>query len=246
MFALKRFCTLLRWEMAILAGLSLILKMSGYLFCLIILYQTDNGYAQSHDRGKTQLDDQERKTGYVGTSGSAGRNTGGTMRKRMSAEERRHQLLSIMQELHQSAKYQADFTAKKIAQIAGISTVMFYRLVRLDFQTLRSQLPGPRRPYDEVVRNLRLEIIDLRRQLREAKAKLRATAVEELDQAWHIMQELEKENLQLRDENKLLRQRLREGGQVVVSEPVQRTSRANLSVVNSEKAPTQNNKGNEG
>src|SRR6266849_4541294 len=103
MFALRRICTLLRWKIATLAGLSSILKMSGYLFCLIILYQTDNGHAQSRDRGKTEMDDQERKTGYVGNCGSAGCDTGGTMRKRMSAEERRHQLLSIMQELHRSA-----------------------------------------------------------------------------------------------------------------------------------------------
>ena len=68
------------------------------------------------------------------------------MTQRMSATERRAQLLTIMQEIHAKAQSQADFTAAKIAQAAGISTVMLYRLVRPEFQTLRSELPGSRHP----------------------------------------------------------------------------------------------------
>src|SRR5437588_2980679 len=88
------------------------------------------------------------------------------MSQRMSATERRSQLLTIMQEMHLKAGSQTDFTAAKIAQAADISTVMLYRLVRPEFQTLRSELPGSQRPADEVMRTLRLENADLRRQLR--------------------------------------------------------------------------------
>lgn len=157
------------------------------------------------------------------------------MQQRMSATERRSQLLTIMHDLHQQAESQADFTPKKIAELAGISKVMFYRLVCSEFQTLRAQLPGPRRPYDEVLRNLRLENADLRQQLREARAKLRATAVEELDKAMRIMEDLEKENLQLRNQVELLNKRLREGGRVIVQISPQDTPRHNLRVVDNEK-----------
>jgi AraC-like DNA-binding protein len=100
------------------------------------------------------------------------------MSQRMSATERRAQLLTIMKEMHENAQSQADFTAAKIAQATGISTVMLYRLVRAEFQTLRSELPGSRRPADEVMRTLRLENADLRRQLKEAREKLRTTIMD--------------------------------------------------------------------
>jgi uncharacterized membrane protein YccC len=156
------------------------------------------------------------------------------MTQRMSATERRAQLLTIMQEMHAKAQSQADFTAAKIAQAAGISTVMLYRLVRPEFQTLRSELPGSQRPTDEVMRTLRLENADLRRQLREAREKLRTTAVEELDEAIRLMERLEEENLQLRSEVKLLRRRLEEGNHTVVHAPANRLTGSGLTLVGSE------------
>ncbi len=156
------------------------------------------------------------------------------MSQRMSATERRSQLLTIMQEMHAKAQSQADFTAAKIAQAAGISTVMFYRLVRPEFQTLRSELPGSQRPADEVMRTLRRENADLRRQLREAREKLRTTAVEELDEAIRLMERLEEENLQLRSEVKLLRRRLEEGNHTVVHAPANRLTGSGLTLVGSE------------
>ena len=139
-----------------------------------------------------------------------------------------------MQEMHEKAQSQADFTAAKIAQAAGISTVMLYRLVRPEFQTLRSELPGSQRPTDEVMRTLRLENADLRRQLREAREKLRTTAVEELDEAIRLMERLEEENLQLRSEVKLLRRRLEEGNHMVVHAPANRLTGSGLTLVGSE------------
>ncbi|TMC87117.1 MAG: hypothetical protein E6J22_17980 [Chloroflexi bacterium] len=156
------------------------------------------------------------------------------MSQRMSATERRAQLLTIMQEMHAKAQSQADFTAAKIAQAAGISTVMLYRLVRPEFQTLRSELPGPQRPTDEVMRQLRLENAGLRRQLREAREKLRTTAVEELDEAIRLMERLEEENRRLRGEVKLLRRRLEEGNHMVVHAPANRLTGSGLTLVGSE------------
>jgi len=111
---------------------------------------------------------------------------------------------------------------------------MLYRLVRLEFQTLRSQLSGSQRPADEVMRKLRIENADLRRQLREAREKLRTTAVEELDEAIRLMERLEEENLQLRSEVKLLRRRLEEGNHMVVHAPANRLTGSGLTLVGSE------------
>ncbi len=43
------------------------------------------------------------------------------MTQRMSATERRAQLLTIMQEMHEKAQSQTDFTAAKIAQACSIA-----------------------------------------------------------------------------------------------------------------------------
>jgi len=154
------------------------------------------------------------------------------MSQRMSATERRSQLLTIMQEMHRKAESQTDFTAEKIAQAAGISTVILYRLVRAEFQTLRSELPGSRRPTDEMMRTLRIENAELRRQLRETREKLRTTAVEELDEAIRLIERLEEENLQLRGEIKLLCKRLQEGGHVFVHPPIPGTGKPQLTLMN--------------
>jgi len=155
------------------------------------------------------------------------------MSQRMSSTERRSQLLTIMQEMHLKAESQGDFTAEKVAQTAGVSTVLLYRLVRPEFQTLRAELPGSRRPTDEAMRKLRIENADLRRQLREAREKLRTTAVEELDEAMRLMERLEEENLQLRSEVKLLHRRLQEGGQVIIYSASSEAEKPNLSVIKS-------------
>ena len=154
------------------------------------------------------------------------------MKQRLSAEERREQLLQMIQELHQQAKSQTDFTAEKVAELAGISTVLLYRYVGSEFKSLRNQLPGSHRSADEALRQLRHENDDLRRQLREAQEKLRTTAVEELDEAILLIERLEEENLQLRGENKLLRKRLEEGGRVIVPISPPSVSGRSLTIVN--------------
>ncbi len=156
------------------------------------------------------------------------------MNQRMSARERRDQLLRIMEDMHPKAVSQADFTGAKVAKAAGISTVMLYRLVGPEFKTLRSQLPGSRHRPDEAMRTLRIENTDLRHQLREAKEKLRMTAIDELDEAMRLMERLEEENLQLRSENRLLRKLLQEGGQMILHMPSHDSTDRSLKIVSGE------------
>jgi len=136
--------------------------------------------------------------------------------------------------MHPKAASQADFTGATVAKAAGISTVMLYRLVGPEFKTLRSQLPGSRHCPDEVTRTLRVENTDLRQQLREAKEQLRTTAIDELDEAMRLMERLEEENLQLRSENRLLRKRLQEGGQMILHAPSHDSADRSLKIVNGE------------
>jgi hypothetical protein len=154
------------------------------------------------------------------------------MKERMSAEERREQLLQIMQRLRQQAANQAEFTAEKVADTAEISTVLLYRYVGAEFKALRNQLPGSHRSADETLRELRHENDDLRQQLRDAQEKLRTTAVEELDEAILLIERLEEENLQLRGENRLLRKRLEEGGRVIVPISTPNAPGRSLAIVN--------------
>ncbi len=149
------------------------------------------------------------------------------MKQRLSAQERREQLLQIMQSLHQQAENQAEFTAEKVADEARISTVLLYRYVGPEFKALRDHLPGSHRPKDKVIRTLWHENTELHRQLREAQEKLRTTAVEELDEAI------------------LLIERPEEGGRVLVPLPSSRTSSHSLVILNSGKEQTEGQEGQE-
>jgi hypothetical protein len=151
----------------------------------------------------------------------------------MKADERRAQLLEIMCDLHRKAQSQVDFTAPKIANSAGISTVWFYKLVRPEFQALRAQLSGPRLLRDEELSRLRCEVADLRQKLQEAQHKLRTTAVEDLDEAILLIERYEKENIQLRQQVALLQKRLGEGGHVVI-QPSHGLARSHLIIVNND------------
>lgn len=141
------------------------------------------------------------------------------MKQRLHAEERREHLLSVMQEVYQQTKQQSEFTAAKVAEQAGVSSVFLYRLVGTEFKALRSQLPGPRHPRDEEIKGLRQKIAELEKQLREAQDRLRTTAISELGESIFQLEQYEQENLQLREEISLLRERIEQGGQVIVSLP---------------------------
>lgn len=150
----------------------------------------------------------------------------------MKAKERRAQLLEIMNELHQKAQNQADFTPAKIAEAAGISRVWFYKLVRPEFQVLRSQLTGTRILRDEELFQLRRENADLRQQLKKAQLELRTTAIKDLDEAILLIERYEKENIQFRQQIALLQKRLEDGGHVIVQQIPSESARSHLTLVN--------------
>jgi len=137
----------------------------------------------------------------------------------MTSEERREQLLKVMKELFEKAEMQADFTARKIAAAAGVSVVLFYRLVGGEFKELRSQLKGPRRPAGTVISNLKAQVKELRKQVRELKARLKAAAVGEVAEAIKFIERLDEENRMLRSEVKMLRRRMAESEVIIVLPP---------------------------
>lgn len=138
------------------------------------------------------------------------------MSERMSSERRREQLMQVMRIMFANAQHQGDFTAKKIACEAGVSVVLFYRLVGKDFKELRSQLDGPRRPAETVISKLKGQIKELRKQVRELKSRLKATVLAEISEAIRLIEHLDEENRVLRSEIKMLRQRLAESEIIVV------------------------------
>lgn len=159
------------------------------------------------------------------------------MPQRMKAEERREQLLVLMAHMHQQAQTQADFTAETVSKAAGISTVLLYRYVGIEFQGLRAQLPGIHRVRDEVMGELRHENAELWKQLQEAQEKLRTTALTELDEAIRMIELLEEENLHLRGEVKRLRKQVEEKTRVIVHIPTNSSSSSSLTIVNKENGP---------
>lgn len=141
------------------------------------------------------------------------------MKKRMTSEKRREHLLEVMDVVFKKAKTQSGFTARGIAGEAGVSIVLFYRLVGREFKDLRSQLEGPRRPPKTVISKLKNQVKELRRQVRELKARLKATAIAEIAEAIRLIERLDEENRMLRSEIKLLRKRLDESEVVIVPPP---------------------------
>lgn len=138
---------------------------------------------------------------------------------RMTSEKRREQLLLLMQELFKKARTQSDFTAKIIAGEAGVSVVLFYRLVGGDFKELHSQLDGPRRPPATVIGKLKTQLKELRRQVRGLKARLKTAVLAEIAEAIRLIERLDEENRMLRSEVKMLRQRLAENEVIIVPTP---------------------------
>jgi regulator of replication initiation timing len=138
------------------------------------------------------------------------------MKERMSSDKRREQLLQVMGAMFEKARTQADFTAMKIVDEAGVSAVLFYRLVGERFKELRSQLDGPRRPEGTVVAKLKAQVKELQRQVRELKARLKAAALGEITEAIRMIERLDEENRMLRSEVKMLRRRLAEGEVVII------------------------------
>ena len=156
---------------------------------------------------------------------------------RMSKEERRVQLIETMKDLHKQAQCQADFTAERIAQSAGISTVWLYKLARSEFQILRSQLSGPRLLRDEELTQLRHENAELKKKLQDVETKLHTTAVKELDEAIVELERYEKDNIQLRQQVTLLHKRLEEGGHIIIQPPSYGSTRSHLTVVSTIDTP---------
>ncbi len=142
-----------------------------------------------------------------------------------------------MADIHRKAETQGDFTAEAVAKAAEISTVLLYRYVGAEFQTLRAQLPGVHRIRDEAMSKLRQENAELRQQLQEAQEKLRVTALSELDEAIRMIELLEEENLHVRGEVRRLSKQLEERTRVIVHVPANRSS-APLSMVRKENADT--------
>lgn len=138
------------------------------------------------------------------------------MTQRLSAQERKHQLLDLLHSVFAEAQTQRDFTAAQLARQAGISGVLFYRLVGHEYQALKCQLPGSRQAPETELSILRKEVVQLREELQEARTQVRQQAASDYHEAIRLIEQLERENLALRGEVQLLQQRLMEGGHIYV------------------------------
>lgn len=130
---------------------------------------------------------------------------------RMSTPKRREQLLKLMKEEYNKAEKSLDFkgfTAEKLAQKAGISTVRFYKVAGDKFQDYCSKLPKFRRTRDEILDGLRQENDSLKKQVKELKKEIENIAEQDINEAIFLIEQLEMENIALREEIVCLKQQL--------------------------------------
>ena len=132
--------------------------------------------------------------------------------QRRTAEEGKEYLLSVMREIHAQVMSQREFTAQRVADAAGISTVWLYKTAGEEFRALRAQLPGSRKMRDEEVAALRQENAQLREQLEEAQERARLTSSTALKKAFALLEQWEQENLELRGHIRVLTRRLEQVG----------------------------------
>ena len=139
-------------------------------------------------------------------------------RQRRSAEEGKEHLLSVMREIHAQVASQSEFTAQRVADAAGISTVWLYKIAGEEFRALRAQLPGSRKTRDEEMAALRQENAQLRAQLEEALERARLASSTALKKAFALLEQWEQENLELRGHIRVLTRRLEQAGGYIDSE----------------------------
>ena len=138
--------------------------------------------------------------------------------QRRTAEEGKEYLLSVMREIHAQVASQREFTARRVADAAGISTVWLYKIAGEEFRALREQLPGSRKTRDEEVAALRQENAELRAQLKEAQEQARLASSTALKKAFVLLEQWEQENLELRGHIRVLTLRLEQAGGYIDSE----------------------------
>jgi hypothetical protein len=140
------------------------------------------------------------------------------MRERLGKSERRNHLSRVLLIRHAEAQSQEEFTAASLACEAGVSRVWFYTLVGEEFKNLRASLPGRVTSGETLVAKLRKDIVGLRTQLKDLKAKYEASIKEKLAEAIRHIELLDKENRMLRETVAALEKRLGDNKLVIFSE----------------------------
>lgn len=131
---------------------------------------------------------------------------------RQTAEEGKEHLLSVMKTIRAGVSSQSEFTAQRVADAAGISTVWLYKIAGSEFRALRAELPGSRKTRDEEVAALRRENGQLRAQLKAAQEQAHLASSTALKKAMAMLEQWEQENLELRGHIRVLTRRLEQTG----------------------------------
>jgi hypothetical protein len=132
--------------------------------------------------------------------------------QRRTAEDGKEHLLAVMREIHAQVTSQSEFTARRVAEAAGISKEWLYHIAGEEFRALRAGLPGSRKTRDEEVAALRRENAQLRTQLKTAQEQARLASSTTLKKAMVMLEQWEQENLELRGHIRVLTRRLEQAG----------------------------------
>lgn len=139
-------------------------------------------------------------------------------RRRLSKDERRDQLLSVMRAVYKRAKTQDEFTPQIIAEEAVVSVVWVYKLIGTEIKVLRGTLKKTPSRSKKIEAQLREENRDLRKRLMESEKRYEAEIQTDYAGAIKHIEAQDEEIRILRGRVKLLEERLR-ASQVLVEIP---------------------------
>jgi hypothetical protein len=156
-------------------------------------------------------------------------------RSAMGSNERKAQLLTIMRAHRERATSVSEFSRTAIAREAGVTPQYLSMLIGPEYRAAAEGLTGKPRPSNTSLGQALEENKRLRRDLEHARQQLKDLTKDSIDEALHLIDQLDEDNRLLRGRVRILEQRLRQREIVVpAGSTLQARLRSNLGLVPTE------------
>ena len=123
------------------------------------------------------------------------------------SNERKAQLLTIMQAHRERATCMSEFSRTAVAQEAGVTPQYLSMLIGPEFHAAAQGLPGVRRTAETTLRQAMEDNKRLRRELEHVRQQLNDLTRQSIDEALRLIDQLDEDNRLLRGRVRVLEQR---------------------------------------